>query len=444
MSKFCVTEGTYITLENGSKKTIEEIIIGENLLVYDLETLQKSQKYEILLKLITNNFKGIFTNSLVKNIWTNSVNKYYLINNKLKITGDHIILASRDNSYYWTKVENLLLNDELFTELNTFEKILSIEIISEKIDVYNLEVNTHYNYFANSYLIHNGGPCSACLNCGVNGQILYVDPSDNPITFTVPLTVTNISAAVVGGGGGGGSGIRTANPVTFKNGSGGGGGGLSYAESITVTPGEELIINVGEGGGDQSGGGYSSIKRGDVFLLQGNGGNAGSTTGTTPAGGTGGTAGGTERTASLFSMLMGRGGSGGVGGTWNGDLNDPDEFINRGGGGGAGGYTGNGGAGSGTAHPLGAPTGGGGGGGGKLSGDGGGVGIILQGDSGGSTLSNGDGDPGSNGNGKTYGGGGHGGKYGSDTNGSNGGVGAVRIIWSGNGRKYPSTNTSDM
>ena len=35
-----------------------------------------------------------------------------------------------------------------------------------KKNVYNLEVNTYYNYFANSYLIHNGAPCSACNACG--------------------------------------------------------------------------------------------------------------------------------------------------------------------------------------------------------------------------------------------------------------------------------------
>lgn len=166
MSRFCVSEGTMITLKDKTRKPIEEIIIGEELLVFDLETLQKSQKYDILVKLSTNDFRGIFQDSVVKNIWTNTSDKYYLINKKLKITGDHILLANRDNKYYWTKVEKLQLKDLLFTEMNIFEYIHSIEIINEKIDVYNLEVNTYYNYFANSYLIHNGAPCSACSACG--------------------------------------------------------------------------------------------------------------------------------------------------------------------------------------------------------------------------------------------------------------------------------------
>jgi intein/homing endonuclease len=166
MSKFCVVEGTQITLNNYSKKTIEEIMIGENILVFDLETIQRTQKYDILLKLKSKNFKGVFKESQVKNIWTNNVKEYYLINNSLKITGDHILLCYRDDTYFWIKVENLLLNDYLFTEENIFEMVKTIEKINESINVYNLEVNSYYNYFASNYLIHNGAPCSACLVCG--------------------------------------------------------------------------------------------------------------------------------------------------------------------------------------------------------------------------------------------------------------------------------------
>jgi len=179
MSRFCVAEGTMITLKDKTRKPIEEIIIGEELLVFDLETLQKSQKYNILIKMSTNDFRGIFQDSVVKNIWTNTSEKYYLINNKLKITGDHILLANRDDRYYWTKVEKLEIGDLLFTELNIFEYIKSIEIVNDKIDVYNLEVNNYYNYFANSYLIHNGAPCTACGNaCGSSGGNVLLKFSD--------------------------------------------------------------------------------------------------------------------------------------------------------------------------------------------------------------------------------------------------------------------------
>ena len=166
MSRFCVIAGTKISLTNGNSLPIEQIKAGEEVLSFDLNTLQRSQKYDVLVKLKTNDFSGVIKKDYVKNIWKNTADEYFAINDRLKITGDHIVLAKRDNTYYWTKVFNLKIGDYLFTEFNIFEKIETIILIKEKVKVFNLEVNSIYNYFANSYLIHNGAPCSACLNCG--------------------------------------------------------------------------------------------------------------------------------------------------------------------------------------------------------------------------------------------------------------------------------------
>ena len=169
MSRFCVIAGTKISLTNGNSLPIEQIKAGEEVLSFDLNTLQRSQKYDVLVKLKTNDFSGIIKKDYVKNIWKNTADEYFAINDRLKITGDHIVLAKRDNTYYWTKVFNLKIGDYLFTEFNIFEKIETMILIKEKVKVFNLEVNSIYNYFANSYLIHNGAPCSACDACGLQG-----------------------------------------------------------------------------------------------------------------------------------------------------------------------------------------------------------------------------------------------------------------------------------
>ena len=171
MSRFCVIAGTKITLNGGKSLPIEQIKAGEEVLSFDLNTLQRSQKYDVLVKLKTNNFSGIIKKDYVKNIWKNTADEYFAINDRLKITGDHIVLAKRDDTYYWTKVFDLKIGDYLFTEFNIFEKIETIILIRERVKVFNLEVNSIYNYFANSYLIHNGAPCSACAACGAQGQI---------------------------------------------------------------------------------------------------------------------------------------------------------------------------------------------------------------------------------------------------------------------------------
>lgn len=305
-----------------------------------------------------------------------------------------------------------------------------------------------------------------------NGLQLYLDPgistsvtvttgtgqssftSSGTYTFTVPPTITSISAVVVGGGGGGGA-ADTGNSRLATN-TGGGGGGLAYG-TISVTPGETLTVVVGAGGqggiGDAangSSGGTSSISRSGTTLLSGGGGTGGIYRNN--GNGAGGASGGTSRTG---------GGSGGNGGSGSNNAGST-------GGGGAGGYSGNGGDGGAFDSAGAAGAGGGGGGGGgfnggsdtALAGGGGGVGILGSGSNGtgGTAGTGGGGGGGSSGTagggsttgiGGTYGGGGGGkadGAGGDGTltpNGASGQGGAVRIIW-GTNRSYPSTNVADQ
>jgi len=165
------------------------------------------------------------------------------------------------------------------------------------------------------------------------------------------------------------------------------GGALAYKNNISVTPGSSYCVVIG----DASNFSY--------FINTS-----------------------TVRAATGAARLGDGGGNGGQGGE---------------GGGGAGGYAGNGGNGSicGSAPQNGA--GGGGAGGGNCVG-GGGVGLLGQGTNG--AVSGGGGSGGTNGgavNGGVYGGGGV-------ASGLNGASGAVRIIWPGNTRSFPSTCTGNL
>lgn len=267
----------------------------------------------------------------------------------------------------------------------------------------------------------------------VIGQAEWTSPITT--TWTVPDGVFSISVLAVGGGGAGYWGSPPAN--TFNR--GGGGGALAYVNGISVTPGEVLTITSGDRGINLTpgtagtSGGYSDVQRANgTVLCRANGGTA--STGSTAG------PGGTVHT-----------GTGGVGG--NGSTTTVSGF--GAGGGGAGGYSGKGGNGgsSGTfpSTPGNGVGGGGGGGAGykitsgttgaAAGGRGGGVGIYGEGTSGLGgvpTLSSAPpGNPGSGGSGETYGAGG-GGSYNSVT-----GVGAVRIIYPGNLRYYPTTRTTN-
>jgi hypothetical protein len=263
---------------------------------------------------------------------------------------------------------------------------------------------------------------------GTTDQVSYTTPGT--YLWICPAGVTSVSVVCVGAGGG------SAAADINTNMGGGGGGALAYANNVSVTPGNTYTVVVGAGG-STSAGGFSSF---NSTTCKANGGNS-STDGTGAAGGT---------------VANGTGFAGGAGG--NGVTNFTSVNEGAGGGGGAGGYSGVGGAGGQNGQNSGAGfggSGGAGGGGGAHGGNGrgkggGGVGLLGEGSSGtGGALENG-GNGGSGGAnaGASGAGGAPGGGTGGDGRGSQtgphaGASGAVRIIWPGNTRSFPSTSTTD-
>lgn len=241
------------------------------------------------------------------------------------------------------------------------------------------------------------------------GEQIYASPGT--YSWVCPDGVTSISVVYIGGGGHG---------TNY----GGGGGALGYRNNMAVTPGASYSVVVGAGGVRGADGGAS------YFISasnQANGGSQGMSGGTFTGGG------------------GGNGGNGSIGSGLGG------------GGGGAGGYSGAGG--NGAASPStsgGSGSGGGGGGGGAGAGTyssgGGGTGIYGQGSNGAGgsagTLGGKGGSGGGNGNASdgtfTNGDGGYygGGTSYNSANAGAGAPGAVRIIWPGTLRQFPSTRTA--
>jgi len=284
----------------------------------------------------------------------------------------------------------------------------------------------------------------------IPGQQAYT--TAGTYSWTAPDGVTSISVIVVGPGGTGGN----------RLGGGGGGGGLSYGNNITVVPGNSYTIVVASSGS-------ISYFNTSAFLFANSGSNGGQGAYTASPTNVGGSPGGGGGAAGYTNV-------GGIGGTFG--VNN----MNNGGAGGTAGGTAvtgsrTGGAGGGASSSIdsanaGLPGGndgtGGGGGGGAGGGrntsspnptiynayGGGGVGLLGQGTTGlggdahaifaaptAQTAGGGSGgNYATNDTGGTYGGGGGGYFSGTGT----GSVGAVRIIWPGTTRTFPSTNTTDF
>ena len=297
----------------------------------------------------------------------------------------------------------------------------------------------------------------------VEGQKSYTYPGS--YNWTVPAGVTSVSVVCIGGGAAG-----PTSPLA----EGGAGGALAYGNNISVTPGSTIAVVVGAGAVFDS---YrssvttagASTFNGASFLSAGGGG----------ANGVGGTSSGSARDG------------GGDGGNANFGYDSGWGYYYGNGGAGAGGYSGDGGDGGSSSSSTGSAGSSDAGGGGAASGSssytgGAGGGSSVYGTGGTSPLSNNarttqgtGGQQDSNGRGRaggcgqgnwnhnntvtaltyagvpqTYWGGepptypgyyyfGGGGGADSNSSGSGtreGGRGAVRIIWPGNTRSFPSTN----
>lgn len=276
-------------------------------------------------------------------------------------------------------------------------------------------------------MLGNKALSAAAVVSSEAGQTLFIGkmiegaspaPTKRTHSFVVPDGVTEISAVCVGPGQHGERSDSSAD--------GGDGGDLRYATTLSVTPGETLTVEVGDGSQGTTAGVYgdpTKILRGATVLLEASNRAQGS--------------------SSTISGAIG-GGNGGVAGA--------PTSTNASGGGGAGGYSGAGGggeAGNGTDYPP--SSGGGGAYGGTLSAStaqpGGGVGLMGAGPTGSEYYNTGTQnarnavgsygylDP-QNGNNCGFGSGGGGNDSGSGIAVS-AGPGACRIVW-GNGRSYPS------
>ena len=283
---------------------------------------------------------------------------------------------------------------------------------SSPITVLGLTNGTTYTFRVTALNSYGPSPASAASNsvtpAVIQGQEAFT--TAGTFTWVAPAGVTSVSVVAVGGGGG----IQSVQPFSC-----GGGGGLAYKNNISVTPGSSYTVIVGAGFLEGSNGGNSSFSNGVITVTA-----------------TGGIVGSSTRFGGGPSGTFDGGGNGGTGGLSNYFAGSTNTRNDIGGGGGAGGYSGNGGAGAITyTTSAGSAGSGGGGGGGGRGYSGGGVGILGEGASGGSSTA--EGNPGSGGINRNYGGG---------ANGWDGAVGggAVRIIWPGTTRSFPSTNTGNV
>ena len=129
----CFVAGTKISMANNINKNIEDIVIGD------------------LVKAFDTNTNTIINSSVLKTFIHPDNKEYYIINNNLKVTGEHPMWVNKD----WKAVNTLQIGDKLLHLDGSDIEIESIEIKQEISTVYNFEVDNVHNYYAEEMLSHN-------------------------------------------------------------------------------------------------------------------------------------------------------------------------------------------------------------------------------------------------------------------------------------------------
>ena len=348
---------------------------------------------------------------------------------------------------------------------------------SGTITVTGLTTNTSYTFTVTATNVAGTSAPSAASNSVTPIIVVGQDAFTTPGTYTwvCPAGVTKISVVCVGGGAGGAKLINGSFGGS-GNSSGGGGGALGYINNYTVIPGNSYTVRVGAGGPGATSFNTNGQAGGDSYFIS---------TATMNAGG--------AAAATSYNDFANKGvytaGTSGTAG-YNGGIGSVGQYRTTGGASSAGyaaagvqngsaGAGGSGGAGGYRYIAGGTPTGSPPGSGETYFGGAGagGIGILGQGTSGGaagygynatSTYGRGgsggddaanpsDSVQGPGGNGANYGAGGASGSstmyytccygiqnYANAQNGGAGAGGAVRIIYPGDTRSFPSTNTGNL
>ncbi|OQX70900.1 hypothetical protein B6D52_03155 [Candidatus Parcubacteria bacterium 4484_255] len=135
--------GTQVLMADGSYRNIEKIKAGDKIVSYDLDNQSFINKEVVAT--------------------TNGYKDYLLINNKLGITLNQKIYIVNKG---FIEAREAKIGDYLLNKCKDLVRIDSIINYHEKVNVYDLILESPHNFFADGYLVHNtGGVSTSAVRC---------------------------------------------------------------------------------------------------------------------------------------------------------------------------------------------------------------------------------------------------------------------------------------
>ena len=137
-----ILEDSLITLENGDKINIEDLKINDKVLSCSIDGLNNKtvNKEAIIWSEVNPKIEKAETE--VKQKWKESVNRFMIINNKLKITLDTVILLKNfEGETTWGYSKSLRKGYFLFNDKFEYEEIKTIKRVKENVSSICLSVS---------------------------------------------------------------------------------------------------------------------------------------------------------------------------------------------------------------------------------------------------------------------------------------------------------------
>ena len=152
----CFIEGTMVTLSDGTQKPIEQLVIGDILKSYNIDTLPLYSDDETVLNTwSSNNILGNSDVATVTSIVPDTAYGIIILNNSLKTTSRHRHLIKRDGVWSFIQAYQVVVGDIMLDINNNEVEVTSRTTDKSDYTIYKLDVENLDVFYANNILTHN-------------------------------------------------------------------------------------------------------------------------------------------------------------------------------------------------------------------------------------------------------------------------------------------------
>jgi len=196
----CFTPDTKLTLFDGTKKEIQDLSIGDELLSMRMPNAQTEEEHPIIASevayadyCIVELGETELVTSKIINMFFDFADSYFVINGDIKVTGEHPFFIKIPEEFYlptrgqnseefwcWEYVRNLEVGQIMYDKDMKEITIDTIEEIEEEIEIVNIDVDGNNTYFAEGILVHNKGSSTSPVDNAAHNTLTHA--IENPGT----------------------------------------------------------------------------------------------------------------------------------------------------------------------------------------------------------------------------------------------------------------------